>query len=195
MGYDILKWCPGLLPKWKHHFRSGINPRSRVDSDTGGSLHAGDAIAYVRGAEAGLDIDDFAPQLSFFQCAQRSCGRNRQDRAARRCGEHPRERFSSGEIAVTAAARSRANGWIFAHAAAAGNKKTFRCAWPYKRGPVRGGCQSLHTNSLDESLACPTEDAALIALRTQSDHRVKPGCPIPAIRCGFVRRSKLSRTQ
>jgi methylmalonyl-CoA mutase N-terminal domain/subunit len=117
--------------------------------------------------DAGLDVDDFAPQLSFFFNAHNDLLEEiAKYRAARRLwGRLMRERFH---------ARDARSLLLRFHAQTAGSSLT---AQQPENNIVRvaiqalaavlGGCQSLHTNSLDEALALPTEDAALIALRTQ----------------------------
>jgi methylmalonyl-CoA mutase N-terminal domain/subunit len=127
-----------------------------------------DAIAYVQAAlDAGLNVDDFAPQLSFFFNAHNDLLEEiAKYRAARRLWARlMRERFH---------ARDARSLLLRFHAQTAGSSLT---AQQPENNIVRvaiqalaavlGGCQSLHTNSLDEALALPTEDAALIALRTQ----------------------------
>jgi methylmalonyl-CoA mutase N-terminal domain/subunit len=116
---------------------------------------------------AGLDIDDFAPQISFFFNAHNDLLEEiAKYRAARRLWARlMRERFQ---------ARDARSLLLRFHAQTAGSSLT---AQQPENNIVRvaiqalaavlGGCQSLHTNSLDEALALPTEDAALIALRTQ----------------------------
>jgi methylmalonyl-CoA mutase N-terminal domain/subunit len=127
-----------------------------------------DAIAYVEAARtAGLSVDDFAPQLSFFFNAHNGLLEEiAKYRAARRLWAHiMRERFG---------ARDPRSLLLRFHVQTAGSSLT---AQQPENNIVRtaiqalaavlGGCQSLHTNSMDEALALPTEDAALIALRTQ----------------------------
>src|SRR5258706_533146 len=116
---------------------------------------------------AGLDIDDFAPQLSFFFNAHNDLLEEiAKYRAARRLWARlMRERFQ---------ARDEKSLLLRFHAQTAGSSLT---AQQPENNIVRvaiqalaavlGGCQSLHTNSMDEALALPTEESALIALRTQ----------------------------
>jgi len=127
-----------------------------------------DGIAYVQAAlDAGLAVDDFAPQLSFFFNAHNDLLEEiSKFRAARRLWARiMKERF---------AAKDPRSLTLRFHAQTAGSSLT---AQQPENNIVRvaiqalaavlGGCQSLHTNSLDEALALPTEDSALIALRTQ----------------------------
>jgi methylmalonyl-CoA mutase N-terminal domain/subunit len=166
---DIFAWCRDSLPKWNTISISGYHIReagSTAVQEVAFTL--ADAIAYVQAAlDAGLDIDDFAPQLSFFFNAHNDLLEEiAKYRAARRLWARlMRERFQ---------ARDARSLLLRFHAQTAGSSLT---AQQPENNIVRvaiqalaavlGGCQSLHTNSLDEALALPTEEAALIALRTQ----------------------------
>jgi methylmalonyl-CoA mutase N-terminal domain/subunit len=166
---DIFAWCQEALPKWNTISISGYHIReagSTAVQEVAFTL--ADAIAYVQAAlNAGLDIDDFAPQLSFFFNAHNDLLEEiAKYRAARRLWARlMRERFH---------ARDARSLLLRFHAQTAGSSLT---AQQPENNIVRvaiqalaavlGGCQSLHTNSMDEALALPTEDAALIALRTQ----------------------------
>ena len=166
---DVFAWCRDSLPKWNTISISGYHIReagSTAIQEVAFTL--ADAIAYVQAAlEAGLDVDAFAPQLSFFFNAHSDLLEEiAKYRAARRLWARiMRERF---------AARDPRSLLLRFHAQTAGSSLT---AQQPENNIVRvaiqalaavlGGCQSLHTNSLDEALALPTEDAALIALRTQ----------------------------
>ncbi len=166
---DVFAWCKDALPKWNTISISGYHIReagSTAVQEVAFTL--ADAIAYVQVAlDAGLDIDDFAPQLSFFFNAHSDLLEEiAKYRAARQLWARiMRERFQ---------ARDARSLLLRFHAQTAGSSLT---AQQPENNIVRvaiqalaavlGGCQSLHTNSLDEALALPTEDAALIALRTQ----------------------------
>jgi methylmalonyl-CoA mutase, N-terminal domain len=166
---DIFAWCRSDLPKWNTISISGYHIReagSTAIQEVAFTL--ANAIAYVQSAlDAGLNVDDFAPQLSFFFNAHNDLLEEiAKYRAARRLWARVmRERF---------AARDPRSLLLRFHAQTAGSSLT---AQQPENNIVRvaiqalaavlGGCQSLHTNSLDEALALPTEDAALIALRTQ----------------------------
>jgi methylmalonyl-CoA mutase, N-terminal domain len=166
---DIFAWCRDALPKWNTISISGYHIReagSTAVQEVAFTL--ADAIAYVQAAlAAGLDIDDFAPQVSFFFNAHNDLLEEiAKYRAARRLWARlMRERFQ---------ARDGRSLLLRFHAQTAGSSLT---AQQPENNIVRvaiqalaavlGGCQSLHTNSMDEALALPTEDAALIALRTQ----------------------------
>ncbi|HYL09834.1 MAG TPA: methylmalonyl-CoA mutase family protein [Candidatus Acidoferrales bacterium] len=166
---DIFAWCRAELPKWNTISISGYHIReagSTADQEVAFTL--ADAIAYVQAAlDAGLTVDEFAPQLSFFFNAHNDL---LEEVAKYRAARHlwariMRERFG---------ARDPRSLLLRFHAQTAGSSLTaqqpenniIRVA-VQALAAVLGGCQSLHTNSLDEALALPTEDAALIALRTQ----------------------------
>jgi methylmalonyl-CoA mutase N-terminal domain/subunit len=166
---DIFAWCRVALPKWNTISISGYHIReagSTAVQEVAFTL--ADAIAYVQAAlDAGLDIDDFAPQLSFFFNAHNDLLEEiAKYRAARRLWARiMRERFR---------ARDARSLLLRFHAQTAGSSLTAQ--QPENNiarvaiqalAAVLGGCQSLHTNSMDEALALPTEDAAQIALRTQ----------------------------
>jgi methylmalonyl-CoA mutase, N-terminal domain len=166
---DIFAWCRDHLPKWNTISISGYHIReagSTAIQEVAFTL--ADGIAYVQAAlDAGLSVDEFAPQLSFFFNAHNDLLEEiAKFRAARRLwAKIMRERFH---------ARDERSLLLRFHAQTAGSSLT---AQQPENNIVRvaiqalaavlGGCQSLHTNSLDEALALPTEDAALIALRTQ----------------------------
>jgi len=166
---DIFAWCRGELPKWNTISISGYHIReagSTAVQEVAFTL--ADGIAYVQAAlDAGLSVDDFAPQLSFFFNAHSDLLEEiAKFRAARRLwAKIMQERF---------AAKDPRSLLLRFHAQTAGSSLT---AQQPENNIVRvaiqalaavlGGCQSLHTNSMDEALALPTEDAALIALRTQ----------------------------
>ncbi len=166
---DIFAWCRDALPKWNTISISGYHIReagSTAVQEVAFTL--GDAIAYIEAAlRAGLAIDEFAPQLSFFFNAHNDLLEEiAKFRAARRLwAKIMRDRFHAQD--------SRSLLLRF-HAQTAGSSLT---AQQPENNIVRvaiqalaavlGGCQSLHTNSMDEALALPTEESALIALRTQ----------------------------
>ena len=166
---DIFAWCRDHLPKWNTISISGYHIReagSTAIQEVAFTL--ADGIAYVQAAlDAGLGVDEFAPQLSFFFNAHSDLLEEiAKYRAARRLwAKIMRDRFQ---------AQDPRSLLLRFHAQTAGSSLT---AQQPENNIVRvaiqalaaalGGCQSLHTNSLDEALALPTEDAALIALRTQ----------------------------
>ena len=166
---DIFAWCRDNLPKWNTISISGYHIReagSTAIQEVAFTL--ADGIAYVQAAlDAGLAVDEFAPQLSFFFNAHSDLLEEiAKYRAARRLwAKIMRDRFN---------AQDPRSLLLRFHAQTAGSSLT---AQQPENNIVRvaiqalaatlGGCQSLHTNSMDEALALPTEDAALIALRTQ----------------------------
>ncbi len=166
---DVFAWCRTEIPKWNTISISGYHIReagSTAIQEVAFTL--ANAIAYVQSAQdAGLHVDEFAPQLSFFFNAHSDLLEEiAKYRAARRLWARiMRERFHACDP------RSLL---LRFHAQTAGSSLT---AQQPENNIVRvaiqalaavlGGCQSLHTNSMDEALALPTEDAALIALRTQ----------------------------
>jgi len=166
---DIFAWCRDNLPKWNTISISGYHIReagSTAIQEVAFTL--ADGIAYVQAAlDAGLSVDEFAPQLSFFFNAHSDLLEEiAKYRAARRLwAKIMRDRFH---------AQDPRSLLLRFHAQTAGSSLT---AQQPENNIVRvaiqalaaalGGCQSLHTNSMDEALALPTEDAALIALRTQ----------------------------
>jgi methylmalonyl-CoA mutase, N-terminal domain len=166
---DIFAWCKDALPKWNTISISGYHIReagSTAIQEVAFTL--ADGVAYVQAAlDAGLQVDEFAPQLSFFFNAHNDLLEEiAKFRAARRLWARiMKEGFG---------AKDPRSLTLRFHAQTAGSSLT---AQQPENNIVRvgiqalaavlGGCQSLHTNSLDEALALPTEDAALIALRTQ----------------------------
>jgi methylmalonyl-CoA mutase N-terminal domain/subunit len=166
---DIFAWCKDALPRWNTISISGYHIReagSTAIQEVAFTL--ADGIAYVQAAlDAGLGVDEFAPQLSFFFNAHNDLLEEiAKFRAARRLWARiMKERFG---------AKDPRSLTLRFHAQTAGSSLT---AQQPENNIVRvgiqalaavlGGCQSLHTNSLDEALALPTEDSALIALRTQ----------------------------
>jgi len=166
---DIFSWCHRELPKWNTISISGYHIReagSTAIQEVAFTL--ADGIAYTQAAiDADLSVDDFAPQLSFFFNAHSDLLEEiAKFRAARRLwAKIMRDRFH---------AKDPRSLLLRFHAQTAGSSLTaqqpenniIRVAIQ-ALAAVLGGCQSLHTNSMDEALALPTEDAALIALRTQ----------------------------
>src|SRR5690242_18101680 len=176
---DVFAWCKEQLPNWVTISISGYHIReagSTAAQEVGFAL--ADGIAYVDAAiAAGLRVDEFAPQLSFFFNAHSDLLEEvAKYRAARRLWARiMRDRFHAGNPQSLL---------LRFHAQTAGSSLT---AQQPENNIVRvaiqalaavlGGCQSLHTNSLDEALALPTEGAALIALRTQQILAHETGVP------------------
>src|SRR5882762_9701654 len=166
---DMIEWCSQKMPRWHPISISGYHIReagSTAQQELAFTLK--DGFTYVeRALERGLDIDDFAPRLSFFFNAHIDFFEEvAKYRAARR--------IWARELRDTYRAK-RPNSWLMRfHTQTAGVSLTaqqplnniVRTAIEAMAG-VLGGTQSLHTNSFDEALALPTEEAVRIALRTQ----------------------------
>src|SRR5690349_2497526 len=166
---DLFAYCRTAVPKWNTISISGYHVREAgctAVQEVAFTLANG--IAYVEAARrAGLEVDAFAPQLSFFFNAHNDLIEEvAKFRAARRLWARiMRERFGARD------ARSQT---LRFHAQTAGSMLTAQQpennivhVTVQALAAVLGGCQSLHTNSMDEALALPTERAVRIALRTQ----------------------------
>ncbi len=166
---DLFAWCRTELPAWNMISISGYHIREAGSTAAQEIAFAlADAIAYVDAAVAvGLAVDEFAPRLSFFFNAHNDLLEEiAKYRAARRLWAHlMQDRFG---------AKDPDSMKLRFHVQTAGSSLTAQ--QPENNivrvaiqalGAVLGGCQSLHTNAMDEALALPTEDAALLALRTQ----------------------------
>jgi methylmalonyl-CoA mutase, N-terminal domain len=166
---DMIEFCAREVPKWHPVSISGYHIReagSTAAQELAFTL--ADGFAYVEAATArGLDVDDFAPRLSFFFNAHIDFFEEiAKYRAARRIwARELRERYGA----------QNPRSWLMRfHAQTAGVSLTaqqpevniIRTALE-ALSAVLGGCQSLHTNSFDEALALPTERAVKLALRTQ----------------------------
>jgi methylmalonyl-CoA mutase N-terminal domain/subunit len=166
---DIFAWCRSEIPNWNPISISGYHIREAGSTDVQEvAFTLGNGIAYVVAAiEAGLTVDEFAPQLSFFFNSHNEfLMQIAKFRAARRVWARTmRQRFG---------ALDQRSLMLRFHAQTAGSSLTaqqpenniVRVALQ-SLAAVLGGCQSLHANALDEALALPTEEAALLALRTQ----------------------------
>jgi methylmalonyl-CoA mutase, N-terminal domain len=166
---DLFRYCRDEVPQWNTISISGYHIReagSTAVQEVAFTLANG--IAYVQAAmEAGLNVDDFASQLSFFFNAHNQFFEEiAKFRAARRMWARiMRERFKAQDP----------RSWMLRfHTQTAGS--TLTAQQPENNvvrvalqalAAVLGGTQSLHTNSLDEALALPTENAVRVALRTQ----------------------------
>jgi methylmalonyl-CoA mutase N-terminal domain/subunit len=166
---DLFAYCRRHVPHWNTISISGYHMREAgCTAVQEVAFTLANAIAYVEAAlSAGLAIDEFAPQLSFFFNAHNNLLEEvAKFRAARRLWARlMRERFG---------ARDPRSLTLRFHAQTAGS--TLTAQQPENNivrvavqalAAVLGGCQSLHTNSMDEALALPTERAVRIALRTQ----------------------------
>ncbi|ANB08170.1 methylmalonyl-CoA mutase [Streptomyces ambofaciens] len=166
---DIFKYCRAEIPKWNtisisgyHMAEAGASPAQEI------AFTLADGIEYVRTAvAAGMDVDDFAPRLSFFFVARTTILEEvAKFRAARRIWARVmREEFG---------AKNPKSLMLRFHTQTAGVQLTaqqpevnlVRVA-VQGLGAVLGGTQSLHTNSFDEAIALPTDKSARLALRTQ----------------------------
>ncbi|WP_042273757.1 acyl-CoA mutase large subunit family protein [[Clostridium] dakarense] len=166
---DIFDYCSREVPKWNtisisgYHIReAGANAVQEV------AFTLADGMAYVKAAlDAGLNVDDFAPRLSFFFNAHNNLLEEvAKFRAARRIwakimkdkfkATNPKSmslKFHTQTAGCTLTAQQPENNIV-------------RVAIQ-TLAAVLGGTQSLHTNSKDEALALPTEDSVMVALRTQ----------------------------
>jgi len=166
---DLFAFCRERVPRWNTISISGYHVREAgCTAVQEVAFTLANAIAYVEAAlEAGLKVDEFAPHLSFFFNAHNNLVEEvAKFRAARRLWARiMRDRFG---------ARDPRSLMLRFHAQTAGSMLT---AQQPENNVVRvtlqalaavlGGCQSLHTNSMDEALALPSEQAVRIALRTQ----------------------------
>jgi methylmalonyl-CoA mutase, N-terminal domain len=166
---DLIEWASREMPRWHPVSISGYHIReagSTAAQELAFTLK--DGLTYVEQALArGLDVDDFAPRLSFFFNAQIDFFEEiAKYRAARR--------IWARELRDTSGARDPRSWLMRFHTQTAGVSLTaqqplnniVRTAIEALAG-VLGGTQSLHTNSYDEALALPSEEAVRIALRTQ----------------------------
>jgi methylmalonyl-CoA mutase N-terminal domain/subunit len=166
---DLVAWAAENVPGWNPISISGYHIReagSTAVQEVAFTL--ADAIAYVEaGIKAGLDVDAFAPRLSFFfsahndfleevakfRAARRMWARIMRDRFGARRRESQLLRFHTQTAGSTLAAQQPENNVV---------RVTIQAL-----AAVLGGTQSLHTNSLDEALGLPSDLAARIAVRTQ----------------------------
>jgi methylmalonyl-CoA mutase N-terminal domain/subunit len=166
---DVFAFCSERVPKWNTISVSGYHIReagATAIQELAFTLR--DGIEYVQwGVDAGLEVDRFVPRMSFFFNAHSDFFEEiAKYRAARKIwAETMRDRFGT---------RSERSLKLRFHAQTAGVSLTAQ--QPYNNvvrtalqalSAVLGGANSLHTNSLDEALALPTEEAATLALRTQ----------------------------
>lgn len=166
---DIMGFCAKHVPKWNTISISGYHIREAGSTAVQElAFTLADGMQYVQaGIETGLDVDLFAPRLSFFFNSHNDFFEEiAKMRAARRIwAKAMKEKFKA----------KKTRSWILRfHTQTAGCSLTAQ--QPYNNiirvtiqalAAVLGGTQSLHTNSMDETLALPTEKAVRIALRTQ----------------------------
>jgi methylmalonyl-CoA mutase, N-terminal domain len=166
---DMVEWCTENMPRWHPISISGYHIReagSTAQQELAFTLK--DGFTYVeRALERGLDVDDFAPRLSFFfnshidffeeiakyRAARRIWAREMRETYGAKREESLRLRFHTQTAGVSLTAQQPLNNIVRTSLEAL--------------AAVLGGTQSLHTNSFDEALALPTEEAVRVALRTQ----------------------------
>ncbi len=166
---NILEFCTKNVPRWNTISISGYHIReagATAVQELAFTLANG--LAYVQaGVDAGLNVDDFAPRLSFFfdshldlfeeiakfRAARRIWAREMQERFKAKSPRSYLLRFHTQTAGVSLTAQQPENNIV---------RTTIQAL-----AAVLGGTQSLHTNSMDEAWALPTEKAATIALRTQ----------------------------
>ncbi len=176
---DMIEWCSQEMPRWHPVSISGYHIReagSTAQQELAFTLK--DGFTYVeRAIERGLDVDDFAPRLSFFfnahidffeeiakyRAARRIWAREMRDTYGARRKESMRLRFHAQTAGVSLTAQQPLNNIVRTSLEAL--------------AAVLGGTQSLHTNSFDEALALPTEEAVRVALRTQQIIAFESGAP------------------
>jgi methylmalonyl-CoA mutase N-terminal domain/subunit len=166
---DTIEYCTKHVPQWYTISISGYHIREAGSTAVQElAFTLADGFAYVEAAlERGLDIDDFAPRLSFFfnshnnffeevckyRAARRIWARHMKNRYGAKKPESMRLRFHTQTAGVSLAAQEPENNIA---------RVTLQAL-----ASILGGTQSLHTNSFDEALCLPTENAVKIALRTQ----------------------------
>src|SRR6266513_1271947 len=176
---DMFSWSSENVPEWNPISISGYHMREAGSTAVQEiAFTLGNGIAYVQAAiDAGLDVDNFAPRVSFFFNAHNNFLEEvAKFRAARRMWARiMREQFKA----------KNPRSWMLRfHTQTAGS--TLTAQQPENNivrtaiqamAAVLGGTQSLHTNSYDEALALPTEQAARVALRTQQILGYESGVP------------------
>ena len=176
---DCFEWGARHAPLWNTISISGYHIREAGATATQElAFTLADGFTYVeRGVARGLDIDDFAPRLSFFwdihndffeeiaklRAARRIWARHMKERYRAKSPRSWIMRFHSQTAGVTLTAQQPMNNVV-------------RVAYQ-ALAAVLGGTQSLHTNSMDETLALPTESAVQVALRTQQVLAYETGIP------------------
>ena len=176
---DCFEWGATHAPRWNTVSISGYHIREAgATAAQELAFTLADGFTYVeRGVARGLDVDDFAPRLSFFwdihndffeeiaklRAARRIWARHMKERYGARSPKSLLMRFHSQTAGVTLTAQQPMNNIV-------------RVAYQ-ALAAVLGGTQSLHTNSMDETLALPTEHAVQVALRTQQVLAYETGVP------------------
>ena len=176
---DCFEWSAEHVPQWNTISISGYHIREAgATAAQELAFTLADGFTYVeRGIARGLDVDTFAPRLSFFwdihndffeeiaklRAARRIWARHMKERYGARDPRSLVMRFHSQTAGVTLTAQQPMNNVI-------------RVAYQ-AMAAVLGGTQSLHTNSMDETLALPTEESVQVALRTQQVLAYETGVP------------------
>ncbi len=166
---DIVEYCTHNVPKWNTISISGYHIREAGSTAVQElAFTLADGVAYVQaGIERGLDVDEFAPRLSYFfnshndffeevakfRAARRIWARIMKDRFGAKNPNSWKLRFHTQTAGCSLTAQQPLNN--IARTTVQG------------MAAVMGGTQSLHTNSYDETLALPTEESATVAVRTQ----------------------------
>ncbi len=166
---DTIEYCTKHMPQWNTVSISGYHIREAGSTAVQElAFTLADGMAYVEASiERGLNVDDFAPRLSFFFDVHNDFFEEiAKLRAARRIWSHVmRDRFgATDERSLKLRMHCQTAGVTLTEQQPMNN--VVRVAYQALAG-VLGGTQSLHTNSMDETLALPTEHAAKLALRTQ----------------------------
>src|ERR1700681_801783 len=177
--HDCFEWSAEHVPQWNTISISGYHIREAgATAAQELAFTLADGFTYVeRGIARGLDVDSFAPRLSFFwdihndffeeiaklRAARRIWARHMKDRYGAKDPRSLMMRFHSQTAGVTLTAQQPMNNIV-------------RVAYQ-AMAAVLGGTQSLHTNSMDETLALPTEEAVQVALRTQQVLAYETGIP------------------
>ena len=166
---DLFAYCGRTIPRWNTISVSGYHMREAgATAVQEVAFTLADGIAYVQAAiDAGLEVDEFAPRVSFFfACHMNFFEEIAKFRAARRMwGKVMAERFGAKDPRSLMLRFHTQTGGATLTAQQPRNN-IVRTALE-ALAAVLGGTQSLHTNSFDEALALPTEQAVKIALRTQ----------------------------
>jgi methylmalonyl-CoA mutase N-terminal domain/subunit len=166
---DLFAYCRNHLPRWNTISISGYHMREAgATAVQEVAFTLADGIAYVQAAlDAGLDVDDFGPRLSFFfACHMNFFEEVAKFRAARRLWANVmRDRFGARDPRAMKLRFHTQTGGATLTAQQPENNIVRTALEAF--AAVLGGTQSLHTNSFDEALALPSQRAATIALRTQ----------------------------
>ena len=165
---DVFDYCSDELPRWNSISVSGYHMREAgATAAQELAFTIANALEYVRCAlDRGLELEEFAPRLSFFFAAHSNMFEEvAKFRAARRMWSHlMRERYGASDRSCRLRFHTQTAGSTLTAQQPLNNvvRVTMQAL-----ASVLGGTQSLHTNSYDEALALPGEEAAKLALRTQ----------------------------